>query len=234
MNLLPNQLNNVFSSRNHSSQNKTSMKNSSIFLGLVCVAFVALLSQCTQSPTTSTETPYAVKATYGGYETPEKWGEHLVTICGCHDCHSPKIITEFGPKVDSSKMLSGHPENAPYPKINLDALQPGNWIHFSPDLTTFVGPWGMSFAANLTSDSATGIGAWNESNFVNAIRKGKHMGIDSERPIMPPMPWDNYNNLSDNDLKSIFAYLQTTIPVSNRVHAPYSPDEVRTMKDKLQ
>ena len=161
-------------------------------------------------------------------------GHHLVIGGACHDCHSPKIMTEFGPKVDSSKMLSGHPENAPYPKINLDALQPGNWILFAPDLTTFVGPWGLSFAANLTSDSATGIGAWTESNFVNAIRKGKHMGMDNGRPIMPPMPWDNYKNLSDSDLKSIYAYLQTTIPIRNRVPAPYSPDQVKAMKDKLQ
>jgi len=157
-------------------------------------------------------------------------GHRLVIGGACHDCHSPKIMTEVGPKVDSSKMLSGHPENAPYPKINLEALQPGNWILFAPDLTTFVGPWGLSFAANLTSDSATGIGAWTEANFVNAIRKGKHMGMDNGRPIMPPMPWDNYNNLSDSDLKSIYAYLQTTIPINNRVLAPYSPDEVRKLK----
>jgi hypothetical protein len=40
------------------------------------------------------------------------------------------------------------------------------------------------------------------------------------------MPWDNYNTLSDDDLKSIFAYLKSTIPVSNRVHEPFSPEEV--------
>ena len=120
------------------------------------------------------------------------------------------------------------------PTINPEALTPGNWILFSPDLTAFVGPWGLSYSANLTSDSATGIGAWNESNFVNAIRKGKHMGFDNGRPISPPMPWDNYNNLSDNDLKSIFAYLKTTVPISNRVHEPYSPEEVREMLTKKQ
>ena len=159
-------------------------------------------------------------------------GRHLVIGGACHDCHSPKIMTQFGPQVDSTKLLSGHPENAPYPEIKLDALKPGNWILFAPDLTTFVGPWGMTFAANLTSDSATGIGAWTETNFVNAIRKGKHMGLDNARPIMPPMPWENYNNLSDSDLKSIFAYLKTTIPIANRVHAPYSPDDLRQMKTK--
>jgi len=156
-------------------------------------------------------------------------GQHLVTAGACHDCHSPKIMTPEGPRVDSSRLLSGHPASAPLPKIDLAALQPGDWIHFSPDLTAFVGPWGMSFSANLTSDSATGIGAWEEHHFVNAIRKGKHMGADNGRPIMPPMPWDNYRNLPDNDLKSIFAYLKSTVPVSNRVRGPFTPDEVRAM-----
>jgi mono/diheme cytochrome c family protein len=156
-------------------------------------------------------------------------GHHLVTAGGCHDCHSPKTLTAFGPKVDSAKMLSGHPADAPLPPINVAALEPGGWINFSPDLTAIVGPWGMSYAANITSDSATGIGAWKEENFVNAMRTGKHMGMENGRPIMPPMPWENLNHLSDNDLKSIFAYLKTTVPVTNRVHEPYSPAEIRQM-----
>ena len=180
----------------------------------------------------STENATVANDTQTEQEVSVEKGRHLVIGGACHDCHSPKIMTQFGPQVDSTKLLSGHPENAPYPEIKLDALKPGNWILFAPDLTTFVGPWGMTFAANLTSDSATGIGAWTETNFVNAIRKGKHMGLDNARPIMPPMPWENYNNLSDSDLKSIFAYLKTTIPIANRVHAPYSPDDLRQMKTK--
>ena len=180
----------------------------------------------------STENATVANDTQTEQEVSVEKGRHLVIGGACHDCHSPKIMTQFGPQVDSTKLLSGHPENAPYPEIKLDALKPGNWILFAPDLTTFVGPWGMTFPANLTSDSATGIGAWTETNFVNAIRKGKHMGLDNARPIMPPMPWENYNNLSDSDLKSIFAYLKTTIPIANRVHAPYSPDDLRQMKTK--
>jgi mono/diheme cytochrome c family protein len=157
-------------------------------------------------------------------------GQRLVTAGGCNDCHSPKSFTPFGPKIDSTRMLSGHPENAPLPKIDLNSLKPGNWVNFSPDLTAIVGPWGMSYTANITSDSATGIGAWTEANFVNAIRKGKHMGMDNGRPIMPPMPWENLNQLSDEELKSIFAFLKSTPPVRNRVHQPFTPDEVVAMK----
>ncbi len=207
------------------------LKNRMAFTVAILVAAMTI-AYCTSAENSEKISAVDDKQIEG--EVSAERGHRLVIGGACHDCHSPKIMTATGPKVDSSKMLSGHPENAPYPEIDLDALQPGNWILFAPDLTTFVGPWGMSFAANLTSDSATGIGAWTESNFVNAIRKGKHMGMDNARPIMPPMPWDNYNNLSDSDLKSIFAYLQTTIPVQNRVHAPYSPDEVRGMKKGLQ
>jgi hypothetical protein len=54
-------------------------------------------------------------------------------------------------------------------------------------LTSWVGPWGTSYAANLTPDK-TGIGNWSEEQFMKAIREGKYKGMDGTRPIMPPMP----------------------------------------------
>jgi hypothetical protein len=93
------------------------------------------------------------------------------------------------------------------------------WVLFGPDLTSAVGPWGMSFAANLTSDE-TGTGNWTEENFLRAIRKGKYKGLETSRPLLPPMPWFAYKNMNDEDLKSIFAYLKTTKPVENVVPAP--------------
>jgi cytochrome c553 len=190
---------------------------------LATIIFVA--ARCTSSEAETVSTPAPMPEPVVSIER----GQHLVTAGACHDCHSPKLMTTEGPKVDSSRLLSGHPANAPLPQIDLAALKPGDWIHFSPDLTAFVGPWGMSYAANLTSDSATGIGAWSEANFVGAIRTGKHMGFKNGRSIMPPMPWDNYRNLPDDDLKSIFAYLKSTQPISNRVHEPFTPAEVQAM-----
>jgi hypothetical protein len=73
----------------------------------------------------------------------------------------------------------------------------------------------VSYAINLTSDAETGIGKWRESDFVQAIKTGKHLGVG--RPIMPPMPWPAYRNLSDADLKAMFAFLKTVPPVKNRV-----------------
>src|SRR5215218_1674777 len=71
-------------------------------------------------------------------------GQLLITAGGCNDCHSPKSMGPHGPAVDSSKLLSGHPANMPTPPITADALKPGNWVLMGPDVTTFVGPWGIS------------------------------------------------------------------------------------------
>ena len=53
-----------------------------------------------------------------------------------------------------------------------------------------------------------------------AIREGKYKGLDNTRPLLLPMPWFVYKNLTDDDLKSIYAFLQTTKPVKNVVPAP--------------
>ena len=82
-------------------------------------------------------------------------------------------------------------------------------------MTAWSGPWGISDAANLTPDPNTGTGIWTEDMFLRAIRTGKHWG--QSRPIMPPMPWEVYRNMTDEDLKAIWAYLRTIPPIENRV-----------------
>ena len=89
------------------------------------------------------------------------------------------------------------------------------------DLTAWSGPWGVSYTANLTPDENTGIGSWSEQTFVGALRTGRHMGVS--RPILPPMPWQAFRNLNDEDLKSIYAYLRTIQPIHNRVPDPVEP-----------
>ncbi len=148
-------------------------------------------------------------------------GKHLVEVGGCGDCHTPKNFGPQGPMPDMTKALSGHPAGSPLPEIDARAYTPGYWILMASDLTASVGPWGVSYAANLTPDDQTGIGLWKEENFVQAIRTGKHMG--SGRPILPPMPWQAMTVLSDDELKSIFAYLKSLPPVSNMVPAPTPP-----------
>jgi hypothetical protein len=60
--------------------------------------------------------------------------------------------------------------------------------------------------------------------FVRALRTGRHMG--TSRQIQPPMPWQAFKNLNDEDLKSIYAYLRTIPPVSNHVPDYLEPPEV--------
>jgi hypothetical protein len=160
-----------------------------------------------------------------------KRGDYLVNSGACQDCHSPKQFGLFGePFPDSIGLLSGHPASGQNPPLDANAGKPGNWIYMAPDITSFVGPWGISYAANLTPDSATGIGAWNEDNFIQTLRTGKHLG--NGRDILPPMPWPSIGKMTDDDLKSVFAYLKSLPAVSNRVPAPVSPPELEAMKMK--
>ena len=147
-----------------------------------------------------------------------KRGEYLVNTIGCDDCHSPKRMGAHGPEIIPELRLSGYPSDRPLTTADTNVVKKG-WMLFSDDLTTAVGSWGQSFAANLTSD-ATGTGNWKEEQFIKAIREGKYKGLDNTRSLLMPMPWFVYKNLTDDDLKSIFAFLQTTKPVKNVVPVP--------------
>lgn len=157
--------------------------------------------------------------------TPEqvKHGEYLVSVLVCDDCHSPKIFGPNGPEPDPSRRLSGHPADVKVAPVDTNQLK--SWVFFAPDLTAAVGPWGISYSANLTSDS-TGIGPWKFEQFKKAIREGKFMGLDGARPLLPPMPWQQYRNLTDEDLRDIFAFLKSTKPVKNVVPEPVPPSQV--------
>ncbi|HLT80700.1 MAG TPA: hypothetical protein VKZ86_06695 [Cyclobacteriaceae bacterium] len=153
-------------------------------------------------------------------------GAYLVTIGACHDCHSPKVMTPEGPAVDTARLLSGHPSAQPVPDIPKDAQQ---WVLFDMGLTAFVGPWGVSFSANLTPDD-TGIGNWSFEQFETAIRRGKAKGLETNRALLPPMPWEMYRHLTDEDLRSIFVYLKSIKPIDNPVPAPIPPNRLQASR----
>lgn len=155
-------------------------------------------------------------------------GKLLVTAGGCSDCHTPKLFSPKGIMHDSSRFLSGYPAENPFPEVDMSLVQPGKWVLFTQDITAAVGPWGASFAANLTPDNETGLGTWKAEMFVNAMRTGKHLGAG--RPILPPMPWEGIGKLSDNDLKAMFAYLMSIKPIKNKVPNPITPDQLMTKK----
>lgn len=147
-------------------------------------------------------------------------GKYLVTVGGCNDCHTPWKLGKNGPEPDMTRMLSGHPEQLAMPAA--PALGEGPWVtSVSGTMTAWSGPWGVSFTANLTPDPETGLGKWTEKDFVDALRSGRHMGRG--RPILPPMPWQNYGTMTDADLRAVFAYLRSIPAIRNRVPEPRPP-----------
>jgi hypothetical protein len=140
-------------------------------------------------------------------------GRYMVSVMGCNDCHTPLKMGPKGPEPDMDRFLTGHPEQiGPMPP----ATPQGPWAWSgAPTNTAFSGPWGVSYAFNLTPDRNTGLGIWTEEMFVKAIRTGKHMG--TSRDILPPMPWPAFRNATDEDLKSIYAFLRSLKPVVNHV-----------------
>ena len=186
-----------------------------------CLPLAIAITACNQpAPPPATAAPPAAAAAPASTLTPVERGQMLVYGGGCHDCHTPKKFGPGGPEPDMSLSLSGHPEKieikAPYKPA---AGSP--WTIATNDtLTAWSGAWGVSFAANLTPDKETGL-SMNERNFVTALKTGAHLG--TARPILPPMPWHWYGQLPDEDLKAMWAYLQTIPAIKNHVPAPIPP-----------
>lgn len=151
-------------------------------------------------------------------------GSYLVKIMVCNDCHTPWKVGEKGPEPDMSRMLSGHPQDMVMPPP--PNLGNGPWIAaFAATNTAWAGPWGVSYTANLTPDPETGLGKWTADTFMQALRTGKHEGVG--RPILPPMPYPWFAQATDEDLRAIFAYLQSIPPIKNKVPQPIEPAEAQ-------
>jgi len=173
---------------------------------IMLVAVASIFTQCTDEKKDDDKATSVAVSQFGGFDSQVKWGERLVTICGCNDCHTPK-------KLDMSLMLSGHPSKLP--PADYDAKEAAKKGLIVTNLfTAWTGPWGTTYAANLTSDS-TGIGAWKEEQFIKALHEKKWMGIEGTRPLMPPMSMMPATEMHDDELKAIFAYLKTTPPIKN-------------------
>ena len=149
-------------------------------------------------------------------------GEYLVSVGGCDHCHSPKVFSSKGPVPDPSRFMAGAPSDVKVPPIPPGLISREGWGGVTTnDMTVWAGPWGVSFASNLTPDKTTGLGNWTEAAFVNSMRTGKHKG--ALREILPPMPWQSLGKMSDGDLKAMFAYLKTIKPIVNKAPEPIPP-----------
>jgi mono/diheme cytochrome c family protein len=173
------------------------------------IFFTLTACQQTSPPTPQSEAPAQAQPVESAVDR----GKYLVTVTGCHDCHTPFEMGPNGPEPDMTKALSGHPESM---KLPPPPGPTGPWIwHGAATNTAFAGPWGVTYAINLTPHQETGMGIWTEEMFVQALKTGKHFG--TARPIMPPMPWPTYRHMTDADLKAMYAYLRTIPPIANHV-----------------
>lgn len=88
-------------------------------------------------------------------------------------------------------------------------------------------PKGDVVSDNITP-SASGIGYYNEATFIQAMRAGK-VGA---RPLRWSMPWYFYGKIGDEDLKSMFAFLQTIKPVKHQLDNFEPPTYCRLCKQR--
>lgn len=130
-------------------------------------------------------------------EDPIARGRYLTTIMGCNDCHTPG--TFYGAP-DMGRKLSGSELG-------------------------WQGPWGVSYARNLTPDKATGLGSWTDEQIITAIRQGRR---PDGTPILPPMPWPDFAAMTDDDVKAIVAYLRSVPAVHHAVPAVIPPGKPAT------
>ena len=117
-------------------------------LGAGGIALAALAAATSGSPTPGRPTNDAERLARG---------EYLVTIGGCHDCHTPGMIygaPDFGRALAGSEI---------------------GWK----------GPWGITFPRNLTPDRETGLGTWSEDDIVRALRAGMRPDRTRVLPPMP-------------------------------------------------
>lgn len=89
------------------------------------------------------------------------------------------------------------------------------------------GPWGDVTSSNITPDPS-GISYYSEATFITALRTG-YVGA---RELNSIMPFSDFKELSDDDLKAMFAYLKTLPPVKHRVDNTLPPTLCKLCKKK--
>lgn len=118
-----------------------------------------------------------------------KYGQYITTIAACADCHTP--IGPQGP--DFTKIFSG------------------GFVFDNPVVKVGV--------ANITPDSATGIGSWSEETFVSKFKNNASDAVVNQHPGRQNslMPWYMYGKINEDDLKAVYAFLRTVKPIKNKV-----------------
>lgn len=123
---------------------------------------------------------------------PVAWGKYLVSSASCADCHTPMEQGKFIPGMD----FAGGNE---FPMIDGSIVR----------------------TANITPDYKTGIGSWGEEQFVQRFKAyadtSFKYNVISHGQFNTAMPWQQYSQMSEEELKAIYAYLRSVNPIENLV-----------------
>ena len=128
--------------------------------------------------------------------TPERIarGKYIFNLSDCDNCHSPHEEGKLYMPVIESRRGSGR---------------------------TFADDGEPISIPNITPDHATGIGSWSDGEKIRAIREG--ISKDG-RALFPMMPYSLYRHMSDDDVESLVAYLNTLEPLKSdakRLEVPF-------------
>lgn len=144
----------------------------------------------------STPVPVMEPVPQPDHTDPKKYGEYLVMIGSCVDCHTQKEKGE------------------PIP----DMLYAGGFEFVIGKLSVQ--------SANITPEVETGIGAWSEQRFVDKFKGFSHLAAENAPGVTQDsftmMPWLALSRAEESDLRAIYQFLRTVKPVRNQVdtHKP--------------
>lgn len=140
-------------------------------------------------------------------ETLVERGRYLSTVAGCESCHTPFAAQYNNPNMPAEDLRT----------LSLFERQAKDeTLQFAGGRIFDLGPAGVIVTTNITQDPKTGIGGWSNEEIEIALRTG---ATPDGRQLHPIMPYAAYNQMSDNDMEAIIAYLRTVRSVENDVTA---------------
>ncbi len=121
-----------------------------------------------------------------------KYGEYLVQIAACKDCHTPEVK---GKLIEGMEYAGGR--NFQMPKYTLHS-------------------------SNISPDKENGIGSWTKEQFVERFKAYSPKTYQSPNvtpdDFQTVMPWTMYADMKTTDLEAMYKYLQTLTPKHNKVN----------------
>ncbi|HEX7791305.1 MAG TPA: cytochrome c [Afipia sp.] len=130
-----------------------------------------------------------------------------------------------GPKIALADYKSADPAGVPADMAKASLVERGEYLaraadcmvcHTAPGGRQYAGgfafklPFGTLYSTNITPDKETGIGAYSDQDFLNAVQRGKRH--DGAR-LYPAMPYTSYTYMTDADVLAVKAYLFSLAPV---------------------